>query len=90
MSWAAIRSNLNDLRLLLAAPSAVTVPTHELALSLAEQHKFAFYDALIIASALETKCTTLYTEDMHHGMVVRQRLRIVNPFLDTAHGVRIS
>ena len=87
MSWAAIRSNLHDLRLLLAAPAAVTVSTHELALALAEQHKFALYDALIIASALEAKCTKLYTEDMQHGMVVRQSLQITNPFLPAAQGI---
>ena len=80
-SWAEIHSALQTLKSALAAPLPIRVTTHELALTLAEQHKFAFYDALIIASALEAGCTTLYTEDMHHGMMVRQSLQIINPFI---------
>jgi len=34
---------------------------------------------LILASALEAGCTTLYTEDLQHGQMV-EGLRIENPF----------
>ena len=80
MRWADIRSALRSIRSSLPAPP-ITASINELATALAEQHQFAFYDALIVASALEAKCTTLYTEDMHHGMTIRQSLTIVNPFL---------
>ena len=42
----------------------------------------AYWDSIIVASALENRCSILYTEDMQHGQVVDQRLTIVNPFLN--------
>jgi predicted nucleic acid-binding protein len=35
---------------------------------------------MIAASALHSGCDTLWTEDMQHGMVLEEGLRIVNPF----------
>ncbi|NIJ40459.1 putative nucleic acid-binding protein [Parvibaculum indicum] len=58
----------------------LTIGMHERALGVAERHKFHFYDALIIAAALETDCDTLYSEDMHDGMRIEKELEIVNPF----------
>lgn len=49
---------------------------------LISQYKFQLFDAIIVAGALETGCTILYSEDMHHGLLVEQQLRILNPFLD--------
>ena len=42
---------------------------------------FAFYDALIVAAALEAGCDTLYSEDMQHGRSVAG-LKIIDPFRD--------
>jgi predicted nucleic acid-binding protein len=50
------------------------------ALSIRSTFQYAFYDSLIIAAALEAKCTTLYSEDMQQGQMV-ESTRIVNPFL---------
>ena len=36
---------------------------------------------LIIASALENECEVLYSEDLQHGQVIDDKLRIVNPFV---------
>jgi predicted nucleic acid-binding protein len=47
---------------------------------LREQHALSFWDSLIVASALATNATVLYSEDMQDGLVVENRLRIVNPF----------
>lgn len=58
----------------------LTVDTHRRALALAEHHLLHFYDATIIAAALEAGCSTLYSEDMQHGQLIAGRLRIVNPF----------
>ena len=44
------------------------------------QHALSFWDSIIVASALSTKATVLYSEDMQDGLVVENRLRIVNPF----------
>jgi predicted nucleic acid-binding protein len=37
-------------------------------------------DAMIAASALHADCDTLWSEDMQDGIVLDDRLRIVNPF----------
>jgi len=45
------------------------------------KYDFQYFDALIIASALNSKCYVLYSEDMQHQMVVEDQLTIINPFL---------
>ncbi len=50
------------------------------ALRLKERYQLAWYDALIMAGALEGKCSILYSEDLRHGQRVAD-LRIENPFL---------
>jgi len=39
------------------------------------------FDAKIVASALEAGCNILYSEDMQNGLVIENRLRIINPFI---------
>ncbi len=50
------------------------------ALHIKDKYNLQFYDSLIIATALENRCTILYTEDMHHDLLIENRLKIVNPF----------
>ena len=52
-----------------------------LAKNLIDRYDFQIFDSIIVASALETDCSTLYSEDMHHNMVVHQQLKIINPFI---------
>lgn len=47
---------------------------------LREQYSLAFWDSLIVASALQAQCEILYSEDMHHGLQVGDKLTIKNPF----------
>lgn len=51
------------------------------ALALLKKYRFSFYDALIVAAALQTKCEILFSEDMQHDLIVNDSLRIVNPFI---------
>lgn len=51
------------------------------AIKIHKRYQYSFYDSLIIATAIENKCKTLYTEDLHHGHVIRKKLKIVNPFV---------
>ena len=44
------------------------------------QYKLSFWDSLIVASALENKCSILYTEDLQTGMIIENTLTIINPF----------
>ena len=82
LSWAEVSQALAALRVLCAAPTPLTLATHEAALALADRYQFSFYDALIVASALEAGCTTLLSEDLHDGLVVADRLTVHNPFRD--------
>ena len=49
-------------------------------LDLQARYRYHFYDALIIAAALEAGCKRLYSEDMQHGQQI-EGLTIENPFL---------
>ena len=49
------------------------------ALQLRERWQLAFYDALIVAAALEAGCKRLLSEDLQHGQRI-EGLRIENPF----------
>ena len=46
------------------------------------KYTFSFWDSLIVASALENKCALLYSEDMQHGLVVENKLKILNPLAE--------
>ena len=52
-----------------------------LASNLRDRYKFAYWDSLIVAAALDTGPDSLYTEDMQHGQVIEGRLTLVNPFI---------
>lgn len=60
----------------------LTAELHGAALALARDHSFAFYDALIVAAAIEAGCDTLWSEDMQDGRVIGG-LTIRNPFAGT-------
>ena len=79
MTWEETNDTLQFVRELLDV-EPLTVEVHERAIFLAEHHNFHIHDAMIVAAAIEAGCSTLYTEDMHHGMLVEGGLRIVNPF----------
>ena len=47
--------------------------------TIAANHHFSYWDSLIVAFALESGCTELWSEDLQTGRVVEGRLTIVNP-----------
>ena len=57
-----------------------TAKLYQHALELKAETGFAFYDSLIIASALSTNCKVLYTEDLQNNQRIAD-LIIKNPFL---------
>ncbi len=79
LSWAETSAFLATIRGLLSI-EPITVTIHEDALALGERYGFSFYDALIVAAAIEAGCDTLWSEDMQDGMRIGKRLRIINPF----------
>ena len=47
-------------------------------LYLNEKYKYSYYDSLMLASALENDCQKIFTEDMHDGQLIENKLTIVN------------
>jgi len=47
---------------------------------LRRKYRFAFWDSIIVSTALISNCEILYSEDMQDGLEVEGKLRIVNPF----------
>jgi predicted nucleic acid-binding protein len=61
----------------------VILPNEEILLSasfLRERHGLAYWDSLLISTALSAGATQFYSEDMQDGQVFEGRLQIVNPF----------
>jgi len=54
--------------------------TIEKALAVHEKYGYAYYDSLMIASALENDCRYLLSEDMADGQIIDGRLIIQNIF----------
>ena len=79
MNWNETHALLEMLRGLLTV-HPLTLETHETGLALAERYDLSLYDAMIVAAALHAGCDKLWSEDMQHGMVLQNGLRIVNPF----------
>ena len=79
--WAEIGEALGVIRTLSRAVVPVDLETHSLAMSLAAQHGFSVFDAVMLASALRAGCETIWSEDMQDGRVIEDRLRIANPFV---------
>ncbi len=51
------------------------------AINLKAETGYSFYDSVIIATALEQGCETLYSKDLQHGQTIKRKLKIVNPFV---------
>lgn len=78
MSMERVRRGLATLRGLCDV-RPIDVETHELGLDLMERYRFALFDAMIVASAIRSECTDLYSEDMQAGQKIG-KLTIRNPF----------
>jgi predicted nucleic acid-binding protein len=61
----------------------VILPNEEIILrasSLRERHGLAYWDSLLVSTALSAGATQFYSEDMQDGQVFEGRLQVVNPF----------
>ena len=50
------------------------------ALEIKERYGYAFFDCLMLSSALEGNCEVIFSEDMSDGQVINNTVKIVNPF----------
>ena len=55
--------------------------TLDLAKTLIDRYDFQIFDSIIVASAVETNCEILYSEDMHHNLLIENQMKIINPFI---------
>ncbi|MDR2232039.1 MAG: PIN domain-containing protein [Tannerella sp.] len=58
----------------------VSLATLKHARKLLDRYDFQLFDSIVVASALEANCHILYSEDLHNGLVVENRMKIINPF----------
>ncbi len=49
------------------------------AMRIAGKYRWSWYDCLIVAAALQSRCSVLYSEDLQNGQEI-ENLRIDNPF----------
>jgi predicted nucleic acid-binding protein len=78
-SWIEVREILDTLKAVCTV-EPISVATHERAVFLAERFGYSNYDALILAAALLSGCSVVYSEDMQHGQIIERELTIRNPF----------
>jgi predicted nucleic acid-binding protein len=79
-TWPQVQEAINSILILCPNPRALSLDTHLRALEISKRYGFSIWDGLIVAAAIEAKCSTLLTEDLQHGQVV-EGLRVENPFL---------
>ena len=79
LNWKEIEEILSTIREV-GHVEPLTLETYDRARMLAERYGFAWYDALIAASAMLAGCTALYSEDFQHGLAIEKTLKVVNPF----------
>ncbi|WP_339745069.1 PIN domain-containing protein [uncultured Maricaulis sp.] len=78
LGWSEIRFLLGTFREACAVEQVGEIDI-ELALAIAQSHRFSWYACLIVAVAIRCGATILLTEDLQHGQVIG-RLTIRNPF----------
>lgn len=44
------------------------------------RYQLSFWDSMMTASALAGGARVFYSEDLHHGLLIEERLRVINPF----------
>jgi len=64
----------------IASVENLTVQTYKNAFQIRQDYNISYWDSLVVASALESDCSTLYSEDMQNGLILHDKLTIINPF----------
>lgn len=61
--------------------SLIRISSIKMSWEIRGKYKFSLWDSLIIASAIESRCSILYSEDLHHNQLIENQLRIINPLI---------
>jgi predicted nucleic acid-binding protein len=79
--WTQIEASLSVIEELLGPARSLTTAVHSRGVVLARDHDLSFYDALIVAAALDAGCQSLFSEDLQHGRRFGP-LQTANPFIE--------
>lgn len=60
--------------------TVMTAGTITSALNIMTKYRFAYWDSLILAAAIESACTIVYSEDLQDGQRIEDQVTIINPF----------
>lgn len=74
-----VREVLDTIRAVCAV-EPITAETHDRGLAVFERYKFSLYDSMLVATALISGAEILYSEDLQHGQIIDNQLRVTNPF----------
>jgi predicted nucleic acid-binding protein len=66
--------------LAIAQVESLELIDYHCASQLRQNYALSYWDSLVCASALRSKASELYSEDMQHGLVIDGKLKVVNPF----------
>ncbi len=80
LDWDEVGDALRSIRTLCHSVVPMDLDVHADGLRIAQGHRLSVFDSLMVAAALRSGCDTLWSEDMHDGLVVDGRLRVRNPF----------
>jgi predicted nucleic acid-binding protein len=75
----AVKAIQNDVRRI-GKVAYITEDIIDEAVDLHFRYGFSYYDCLMLASALDSDCDVIYTEDMKNGQIIDDKLKIINPF----------
>jgi predicted nucleic acid-binding protein len=81
LPWSEIDDSLAVINGLVSSVRPIDNELHHRGREVAKRYKLGIYDAMIIAAALLDNCATLYSEDMQHGLVIDEKLTIIDPFV---------
>lgn len=81
-SWEDVERFISVIQVRFPTATPLTIRTHVAARALARDHSITFYDALIVAAAIEADCDRLYSEDLQHGRRFGDCM-IIDPFHDS-------
>jgi predicted nucleic acid-binding protein len=77
--WNEMSAFLEDI-LALAQIVPLDVEVHREGMRISRRYGLSVYDAMIVAAARAAECETLWSEDMHDGLVVDEKMVVRNPF----------
>jgi predicted nucleic acid-binding protein len=78
----AIREKVQDGILQVCEVIPLDLQCYKKACEIRDKYNVSFWDSLIVAAALSQNCELLYSEDMHHGQKIEDKLIIQNPLID--------